>query len=257
MAEEISALSNVKTFLHRFFSDWVSGMMGAGAAALTFISVFINSIYGKTVLIVLTIGVFLSTSYRVWLKERKDSLKKQKKIDELEQRIRPKIKLSFSMDTQGCVVYAPSSIEPTLKAFRLKVEANSPMRLTGCTGYLRSVTSRWKNFTHQPIKLTFAPSEDKIGRVSKNIEYGIPVFLDLFVIHINNAVQICSEDFKYPNDFDESDFFKGYDEYIFDVAIGSNESVTVAARLKLTWTGHWQTAKLEVILDTTDVASSE
>src|SRR6266851_6305477 len=114
------------------------------------------------------------------------------KIDELEDRIKSKIRLSFSMNEPGCVrpnTYITAGPDKDVVAtwYRIKVEALGVSALTGCRGRLVALERGSSNLLlGETPSLSFAQGDG----LSKIISPGVPEYLDFLVANDTHGAHV-------------------------------------------------------------------
>ncbi|MHC2318390.1 hypothetical protein ACVIHC_005436 [Bradyrhizobium diazoefficiens] len=153
----------------------------------------------------------------------------------------PKLKCTFDMAVPGCVnpnidmhVGGKPHKAIRLTWYRVKVEADSPSNIQGCTGRLLSVKRGDTELLHAdaPV-LPFTPGTDP-DATSKTIRHGVPEFLDVLSANATNGVVHLIKGHRSAMvDWDK--MFSLADDYYLKIAITS-DSPTVEMVLKFKWT---------------------
>ena len=93
------------------------------------------------------------------------------------------------------------------------------------------------------VLLTFAPSEKRDESVAKTIYPEKPEFLDVFHVTERNEVKINSY-LNPPSDIRPDVIFSELREYILEVVLTADDTVTKRVNLSFNWTGDMKTAKV-------------
>jgi hypothetical protein len=114
------------------------------------------------------------------------------KIDELEDRIKSKIRLSFSMNEPGCVrhkhVYVGPDKDVVATWYRIKVEALGASALMGCRGRLVALERGSSNLLlGETPSLSFAQGDG----LSKITSPGVPEYLDFLVANDTHGAHVA------------------------------------------------------------------
>lgn len=248
MPSNPNTLSEIKEFGQSILADWLARVSGGFSVPFTIIATYSNSSYGKVIFGILALFALLFAAFRIWRNERISLANIKSEKLAIEEGLKPKLALSFDATNQACVTFVPNSSSCLARAFRLKVESRSNIRITGCSGKLISICGPFGNylFDHQYIQLTFTHSEHP-DTVSKTIDKNAPIYLDILATWNGNSVKLCAYKDHFPNGFKWSSMFNDKGEYKLRIQVAGDLGPPVECLLKFIWTGDWKTATMEMV----------
>ena len=219
-------------------------MTGGASLPLSLAAIFFGNEIVKAVLIVTALFCAWLAAYRIWKRERAQ-------VVVLEEKLRPKIKCSFSESDPGCVirnVRVPLSSGTIIQGtfYRIKVETAGVAQVTSCFGRLRSIKRDGANIhSGNPSRLPFTPSE-RADAVNRTIHHGEPEYLDCVLITNDSRVFIWTSDQDGSREMKYGNLLEPAGDYEFDVSIISDSGITPSAHipLLLRWRGTQQSAEM-------------
>jgi hypothetical protein len=239
----------IREYLRVAAWDFLAAMSGVASVPFAALAVFSDADSARTIWLVMAAVMLMFAGYRVWAVERK-------RVIELEERIRPKIKCSFSKTIPGCVIpksrffgrdgYGNTHELPLITLLRICVEADCVGSVSECNGKLISIRRGWTTiFKGDNLSLTFAPA-DRENPQSKEIRDQTPEYLDLLAITHENKIMIATQNFVVPTWVDLATMFSEHGEYIFEVVVSSPQTKAVKVNILMRWAGDFQTADFEL-----------
>jgi hypothetical protein len=185
---------------------------------------------------VIFLFVFIAP-FRLWLAEKT-------RADELEETLKPKLRLEFDPCSRGCV--HTTTLGGLTKALFVRVLPQCETSMTNCVGYLRGVfklsNDKWEPTEFdERLDLTWA------NRGNANpitIQNGVPQYLDIFCIPSTNMIWPCFASNQVPNR--AKDVFNATETFRIDVGVmGDGGAASLSLKVKLGDT--WDTSKIELI----------
>jgi hypothetical protein len=201
---------------------------------------------------------------------------------DFEERIRPRLKCSFSMADTGCVrpntrfsngmgfAYSstsstsamavgmglptdnPGTLQPTTGVslfsgptgtyYRLKVACDGIESVSNCRGRLETINKNGVPVNWEPCTLPFV-SAQSVDSLAKRIHSGSPEHLDFMFISDSNRVQLTPPDFRGSSSVDWQNLFNETAIYVLRINILSDAN-TVACDLTFRWTGDRATSEI-------------
>ncbi|MFZ0497131.1 MAG: hypothetical protein WBE85_11340 [Methylocella sp.] len=227
-----------RDFVRSFGDHWFAYMSGGPSVPAAIAALYFENDIAKVLLWVTAFGCVIISAYFVWRVERK-------KVIELTEEKRTKLKCSFSMGDQGCVrpntTLAPSAVSATY--YRIKVETDYAAMVPNCHGRLIWIKRGPKTILEgEPIYLPFAPAT-KNDALSKHIHDGAPEFLDFMMITDDNKVILTQPEFYGSSSVDWKNLFSDPGDYTFHILILS-ETSSVAIDLIFRWKGERATSEI-------------
>jgi hypothetical protein len=259
----------VREFFLVVWRHWGPLMSGVFSVPFVALSVFAESTYGKIIWGVMAAAAFLSAAYLIWAGERKT-------VVELREKIRPKLKCSFSMADSGCVRpntkltvqmsptpepnrnFGPNDSPGTLQTslpqfysavplcgtyYRLKVECDGVENVTNCCGRLESIRRDGQPIENwEPAILPFA-SAQRSDSLAKLIRRGSPEFLDFMFITDGGHVWLTPPNFLGSSSVDWDVLFNTPGTYTLRINVLS-DTPTVPVDINFRWTGDRATSEM-------------
>ena len=239
------------TRLFRLWGDEMSGPLPIFLSAAISVAILVTGILfaanksweGVISTIFVAVGALHLATYKMWAREREQVLR-------LEERLRPKLRCSFSMQSAGCVVWtrlfagAAGQQVPVAEAryFRIKVETDGVPQIAACGGTLVRLTRDGVVlFDQEPIGLHVAHADESNPR-TKNVMDRIPEHIDVFMITRDNRIFIATPGFQHPASIHHETLFMGPGTYLFSVIVSSPDCSSVPIGIELNWTGSVDTA---------------
>lgn len=167
-----------------------------------------------------------------------------KRILELKERLRPKLKLHCETSIPGCVV--PNSCQGGVNLFyRLAVSSDCESILENCQGRLIEIRRALESvpiWSGDTAILTFAPGE-KPDSESKTIHPHVTVHLDVLMVLLGPVGNFIG---LFPGTRDRqwrlvpplADIFNAHGQYILTIEIVGDHMPTITRELEFTWRGH-------------------
>jgi hypothetical protein len=199
-------------------------------------------------LIWLVFLVFVVSPFRIWKRTKIE-------VGDLNERFKPRLKLSFGKDIPGCIRDTHFTNGPRATFFRIKVEYLGTGTLMGCTGYLIDVTKGGAPIDFgESLQLTFALGEDS-DATNKAIPDKVPQFLDVGFVLEDGKFGMATRGRVTPNSL--ARLFSEPSDYRLRVAVSSSTadvpSETIDLLLHLT--GDRQTTEMEYLPGRTDYSA--
>jgi len=200
-----------------------------------------NALPSKTSIIILLISIAISC-FLAWRS-------RFRKVLELENMLKPKIKCSFNMNDAGCVRKTKFNENVRNNYFRIKIEADGTEHIKSCSGSLVKIQKDGKVLSEgDNLDLVIAPGYDeRKDHTKKDILDGKPEYIDILTVLENNSILIATERFKMPSTRDWNSLFSNNGDYELDIVISSLNSKSVKMRVVFNWKGNWETATLRDI----------
>lgn len=225
--------TSLRSFARALFGNWLSGMSGPLSVPFAGLALLVEDGRASLLFGVLAFLCIAVAAFVVWKKERA-------RVVELEERIRPKIRLDFGMAISGCVVPTTFNHGLACRYFRLKAEANAYSAVPGCTGRLLSIKRNGVMlFDSEPLLLTFSPGA-QADTLAKEIRDGVPEFLDVLFLCAKGII-LTTPNMVVPNSVNFQTLLAPQGLYTFDVVVSSSAAKSVRYELNLDWRGNWQT----------------
>ena len=265
----------VRQFLRLAWGEWSSRVTGSLSALLVLLglSISIASAFGvkipsESIIEIATWCLAAvcggQAAFSVWVREKR-------KVTELTERIRPKLKCSFGMIDYGCVrpntkfsprpefgtisnidadfthttVMAPVPIDPPAATYyRLKVECDGVESVSNCRGRLETIAKNGSPVNWEPSLLPFA-SAHSADALAKRIHKGSPEFLDLMFIADSNMAFLTPPNFRGSSSVDWLSLLR--DPAIYNMRINIlSDAPTIAVDVSFNWTGNRATSEIYV-----------
>jgi len=183
-------------------------------------------------------------------------MKAAKRIEILEERVRPKLKCSFGQNIPGCfnkdstihiiTFRGTEQYRESLKSHycRIKIEANCVGHVQNCSGRLICIKKDGIIiFDRESFHLTFAPAERPNPRF-KDVNDKVPEFLDVMALTEENEVLITTPNFTNPSSFDQNKIFSERGNYLLSIVVSSPVTVSIPIDVGLRWTRDWNTSEV-------------
>jgi hypothetical protein len=175
------------------------------------------------------------------------------RVTELEEKIRPKLNLSFCPDSADCVrpntrvliPVAPGQVAAAVvTVYRLRVDTDSAVAIDWCAGHLTEILRDGKSImSGENIRLTFAPAEDS-DTLAKNVYPNTSEHLEFLMISSANQLAPCAYQGRGPNSVAWRDLFTAPGEYRFRISVTSPQT-TAGIDVVLNWTGDSRTLEIK------------
>jgi hypothetical protein len=170
-------------------------------------------------------------------------------VETQRQKLRPKLKCSFSASNPGCVmrniklgVRDGKELKGTF--YRVKVEADSVIQVDSCSGRLRSIKRDGTEvFSGQPCRLPFTPSE-RPDAVNKTIHENEPEYLDCVLVTNDNKVFIWASDQEGQRGPKYGHLLETPGDYEFNISVVSSAPTCFVPPLIFKWRGSQQSAEM-------------
>jgi hypothetical protein len=249
-------------FSRAFTSNLFSRMSGGASIPFALIGLWLGEAWQGRLFFALAGVCLILAAYFMWRKERE-------RVDELSERVRPKLKCSFNMKDTACAVrgvtiqfvksrHSPlpegisitavampdflSSNRITADYFRLRVETDKSVLVEKCEGHLMAIECEGKSLLGEPVALPFAPSE-RTDALSRTIHEHVPAYLDVVAITTENKVIVTTRNHQRPSSVQQFEqMFAKAADYRLRLAIAS-DGPTVRCNLLFKWTGDPNTAE--------------
>jgi len=168
--------------------------------------------------------------------------KQKDRADDLENRMTPKIFISYDESVPSCNDVVVFNDKTRSKVFRLKIDNVSVTRALGYEG--------WTEIAEFPklSAMNLFWVADALPKKAINIDPRRPVFLQILRITDTNEIKVatCSDVLNFTefwNNDQENQFLIG--QYHFKVGIkGDDEVDTLFYSVEFDWTGDWETARM-------------
>jgi hypothetical protein len=240
--------TQIWTFLRLVYAEWSSLVTGSFSAGLFLLGLGISiaSAFGVTIpseAIIQTATWTLAgicggrAAFSVWEREHQARLRAEEKLT-------PKIIAVYDPSKPPCrsvstFNYGPNSLDGMV--YRVEVENIGEETVTNCEGYLVEVAFEEEVAELGPMSLVWSGIYPQPLRI--DLRKGIKRQLDLLVIYQNNQISILSPSWP-PNN--RQDFFSRPGHYRFAVVISGEGTGTLPSyKLRLSFTGDWQTSTME------------
>ena len=191
---------------------------------------------------------FIYSPYTLWASN-------QDAVEKLNEKLKSKLKCSFSMQSAGCVVWsrlfhvAAGQQIPAGEArfFRIKVEVDGVPRVSSCGGTLLKLTRDGVVlFEQESLGLHMAHADSSSPR-NKDVMDQIPEHVDVFMITKENRIVIATPGFAHPASIHHETLFTGSGTYGFHVVVSSPDCTSVPVNIQLKWTGDADSAVAEQV----------
>ncbi|SRR5258706_1693249 len=219
-----------------FFKALVPGAAGLITGGIVAAIITVYSAFGgnvsRVIIWTLIAVAFLAASFRAWRT-------KNNRVGELEEKIRPKIKL-FCEERPVATRFGDGK---RVNYFRLVVTADCLQAISGCTGFLINIKKdQLMEMAHESIQLTFSPGSQS-DALSKTIHPDVPAYLDILAITEKNEILICAAGFSVPFSIKDR-IFGETGAYILTTVVSGNGISPERRELRFNWTGDFNTASL-------------
>ena len=276
----------VLAFLGLVWAEWSSRVTGSLSAMLVLLGLGLSiagafgaTVPGESIIQIATWTLAAicggQAAFSVWARERKT-------VDELKEKIRPKLKCSFGMKDAGCVrpntrfstsmgfAYSstsstsamsvgpglptdnPGTLQTTMGAltlsgptatyYRLKVACDGLDSVSNCRGRLETIDKNGAAVNWEPCLLPFAPAQSA-DSLAKKIHNGAPEHLDMMFISDDNKAELTPPDFRGSSSVDWRNLFSDPAIYTMRINILS-DTPTVACDIIFNWTGDRATSEI-------------
>jgi hypothetical protein len=125
--------------------------------------------------------------------------------------------------------------------FRIEVENICDETIIDCEGNLIEIRHESDPLELGAMNLTWADMPTPTTKI--NLIRHVKRHLDVLVIYQAGQIRICSQGWP----LNRSDFFRRPGAYILSIVISGGKSALEPYRLKLNYTGDWQTSTVEPI----------
>ena len=270
----------------RFTAPLVIAAAIAAIAGICGVAIFDVPLIAKAaiispIVVVLACGVI--AVYKVWKIEYEKNLVSQRDVRVLEDKIRPKLRVSFDMNDFGCVrpgtevyqkqspvygenrsltitgIVQPHTLVPTTRMagfdvdfpkpeffatyYRLQVNCDGVESVANCFGRLESVSENGMPIHHWEPTVLPFAPSEHGDAASKKIHRGSPAFLDFMFISEDNRAEIIPLGFTGSSSVDWRRIFSEPGLYVMRINILS-DTPTVAVDLSFNWTGDRATSEI-------------
>jgi hypothetical protein len=223
---------------------WILGVGGSLVGLVQLCGLIPDVLTWREWLLFVAAALFISV-FQLYHRERKAK-------DALEERLRPKLKATFSADDPGCVrpntkinaeVNSPEGtqkIKIPATYYRIRVETDNSSLVEGCFGRLLAIKRDGKVVVSgENIDLPFAHSTN--DAFSKRIYEGVPEYLDLVALPQGLTPAIATLNFIAPSSLGQK-IFTLPGRYTFEVVLLSPSGDAVRVAPVLNWTGNPETS---------------
>jgi len=228
---------NFYSFLRAFSPWWFVLMSGGPSVPAAILAYYLDPLPAKIALWATAAFCVIMSAYLVWRRERLT-------VIALEDKLTLKMKAAYDPSIPSCRSISTftdgvNSVDGMV--YRVEVESLCEEIITDCEGYLTEVA-----FENEPVELgvmnlTWADMPSQTIQIS--LRKGVRRHLDVLVIYQNNQVRICS--LGWP--LNRQGFFSRLGNYRLTVVIGGHDMTLPPYRLRLHFTGDWQTSTMEAI----------
>jgi hypothetical protein len=170
-----------------------------------------------------------------------------------EERLKPRLKLSFAMQDDGCVhrnieIGSPEAARiygPTLADwYRVKVEALGDSRVEKCSAKILSIKLVDKEYLQgESPKLSFALASSEQDALERTIQSPIPDYVDFLCISHDNKPSTPIRGI-FSQGLAKADLFSKEGDYKIDIVVAAPEIVSEVIRLLFKWRGDQKTAEV-------------
>jgi hypothetical protein len=228
--------ANAAEFLASVARDWGARVSGGFTVPFTIAGFLTQRDYQQIIWWGMAAAALLVSYYL-------DHRKQKARIEELEKKLRPNLKLSFDMTDPHCV-RRDVQLKDGHKGdwYRLKVESASNVNVEHCSARLLDIyCGDSPIFAGETARLSFALSNNPFD-VTVNAK--IPALIDLLVAKDNNQLYLAFPTADGSGSIDLKNLFSLSGDYTIRVAVTSASTVTVVAKLLLQWSLDRAKAKL-------------
>jgi hypothetical protein len=169
------------------------------------------------------------------------------KIADLQERLRPKLKMTCDPNYPGC-----SQRSPRVQWLRIAVNTDGVNSVEECIGHIFNIKKNGTYiWTGDSAAVTFAPG-DEPDATCKTIYAGKTEFLDIFgITYEGNELFVATKRRDWRFDPDLRRIFAERGEYFLSVTIAGKSMgqsmPTIQTELKFDWTGNWATSTLSKV----------
>ena len=165
------------------------------------------------------------------------------RADKLEERLRPKLRISFDKKDRGCLHETRITNGPKLKLASVRIDATGIGLVHDCGADLVSLSKDdGGNLLIQGLPLIISPAE-RPNHSRKDVREGRPELVNILGIDENNSVRLWTENFYMPN------YLAPITElgiYRILIRVFGSETAPSSIELSFNWTGNWQTAEISL-----------
>jgi hypothetical protein len=236
------------TFFVAIWEAWGTRMSGFISVPLTALAVFWPASDLRWLWIIMALSALCYTIYGTWARERK-------RVVELEEKSRPKLKIECRMDLLGCrteptkITMADRSGNPVgfkiARYFRAAVRTDNSEPIHECRGLLTEIskdgTILWGGDTQV---IDFAPAN--AGDAQSKTIHQLNEFLDILGITDQGEILICAPKLFWRFKSLSLIFSTPGDCFLTIEILGKNIG-SVVERLKFYWSGSWETSALTLV----------
>lgn len=259
---------NFQSFVRAFWPNLFALMSGGPSVPAAIAALYVDPLWAKILLWITVATCLVFAAYFVWRSERR-------KVMEMTEKLRPKIKYSFSMTDAGC--YRPNSVitftyveasgiphhegttlTPSLGAvirssqlkcdyYRVKIKADCVGSVPQCSARITSIKKDGHIVMQgENLQLTIAPAE-RDNPFTKDLLDKSEEYVDAVAITEDGRILPTTRNFNYPSSIDVAAIFNGPGEYTLRFVISSPATVSVTGDLVLQWNGNWKTADMRCL----------
>lgn len=231
---------HLRDFAQAMWGDWLARMSGPLSVPAVILALWLSNETAKTAFIVTAFICLWVTAYRIWKPEREQ-------VQKLSDRLTPKFTAVFDSTKPPCRSVSEFRFSDDRNprngmVYRIEVENIGAETINNCEGYLTEVAFEDDAVELGVMNLLWSGMYPQALRV--DLRPNVRRHLDLIVIYDDACVSIISPGWP-PNN--RQDFFLRRGHYRFTVVIGEDRSTLPPYKLRLDYTGDWQTSTMEVI----------
>ena len=195
-------------------------------------SPYVESAPAKIGFAVLAFTAVWAAAYRLWSNERQRATK-------LEKLLKPKLDVSYEEANANCMPILEYQDGHKGRGFRLRVTNISELRINNCIGSV-NIENVATGLKFESGKLAWAVRN---APTKIDLSPNVPVYLEMAVAHDANKLIVSVEKYEWP--FGEyANWFSSPGEFIFNISIDGEKAVAVPKKVKLLWTGDWETTRV-------------
>jgi hypothetical protein len=212
---------------------WGPTMSGTFSVPFAALSVFADQKYAQLIWGVMAYGALGFMSYLFY-----------KRAQGLQERLIPKISAIYDSSKPPCrsiSTFSDGTNTADGMVYRIEVENLCEEFINECEGYLTEIA-----FEDEPVELgvmNLTWADMPVGTIRIDLRPRVKRHLDILVIYENNQIRVCS--LGWP--INQQNFFSRHGTYRFTVVVGGRSTTLPPYKLRLYFTGDWQTSTMERI----------
>jgi hypothetical protein len=165
-----------------------------------------------------------------------------KRVVDLEEQIRPKLRCSFSMDDDGCVRPVPAH-DPIETYYRIKVEAAHNINVTGCCCRLLRIEHDSGSIISGETPILPFVAATALEAVGKTVHPDAPEYVDFICINHEDAARLILHLPSATTSVNWNGVFSRAGNHTLHVVIVSSAG-SIRRTLLFNWTGDHTTARI-------------